>query len=525
MTEEHRSGAPTAAPHASSREVSRAVAVLISSATAFGALIVFLYFALIDPVPVDDAALRSLETGSVVTFAVVGAGILVGAIIMVVWLGRPIRVWLRRIEDGAPAAGLPPNVARLVLLWPIIGASLVAAGSLVVAVFFAILYDDPGNFVGIAIGGAVGTTIVYFGTDLIWRRQVPTFFPDGDLSAVRTFRLLVRRRLLVAFLLIGGLTPTLLVVLSLARTRSVLDAENPQAIVDNLVLMQLFILGVGLVTGVITAVLVARAIVEPLDALQAAMRRVEGNELDTRVVVTTNDELGYLGERFNAMTAGLRQGERVRELFGLYVSAEVAQAAVDTGAGLGGTLVECSVVFSDIRDFTTLSERMSPDRLVDVINRYMTAMVSVVVEHGGVVTRFAGDSILAVFGTPLNPMPDHADRAVQAAMGMRRALASFNEAETAEGLPNLESGVGIATGPAIAGNIGGRERIEYTVMGDTVNLAARLEDKTKDVGAPILMSAETYRALGDERDLRATAMTDVAIKGKHDPVTVYALPD
>lgn len=525
MTDQHRSVAATTAPQASSQEISRRVAILISSATTFGALIVFLYFALIDPVPVDDAAVRSLATGSIVTFAVVGVVILVGAIAVVVWLGRPIRTWLRRIEDGTPASDLPPDVARLVLLWPIIGASLVAAGSLAVAVFFTILYDDPGNFVGIAIGGAVATTIVYFGTDLIWRRQVPTFFPDGNLSAVRAFRLLVRRRLLLAFVLIGGLTPTLLVVLSLARTRAVLGAENPQAIVDNLALMQLFILGVGLVTGVITAVLVARAIVDPLDALQAGMRRVEGKDFDARVVVTTNDELGYLGERFNAMTAGLRQGERVRELFGLYVSSEVAEAAVDSGAGLGGTLVDCSVLFSDIRDFTTLSERMSPDRLVDVINRYMTAMVSVVVEHGGVVTRFGGDSILAVFGTPLNPMADHADRAVQAAIGMRRALASFNSAAAADRLPHLESGIGIATGPAIAGNIGGRERIEYTVMGDTVNLAARLEDKTKDVGAPILMSAETFHALEPARDLPTRALMGVAIKGKRDPVTVYALSD
>jgi adenylate cyclase len=202
----------------------------------------------------------------------------------------------------------------------------------------------------------------------------------------------------------------------------------------------------------------------------------------------------------------------------------VAKAAVETGAGLGGTLVDCSVIFSDIRDFTTLSERMPPRQLVELINRYMTAMVSVVVEHGGVVTRFGGDSVLAVFGTPLNPMRDHADRAVRAAFGMRQALASFNQEETATRLPNLESGIGIATGPAIAGNIGGKERIEYTVMGDAVNLASRLEDRTKDAGFPILLSDATYHALTDPRPA-ATTLTDVQIKGKRDRVTVYALLD
>ncbi|MFC9918707.1 adenylate/guanylate cyclase domain-containing protein [Agromyces binzhouensis] len=509
----------------SSGEISRRVALLFTGASVVGALIVFLYFALIDPMPVDDDAVRSLQTEGIVTFAVVGLVILGGALAMVIWLGRPIRKWLGLIEAGTPASEMPPKVARLVLTWPLIGASLVAVSSLLVAVFFAILYDDPGNFVGIAIGGAVATTIVYFGTDLIWRQQVPTFFPDGDLSSIPAFRLLVRRRLLLAFILIGGLTPTLLVVLSQVRTRAVLEAGNPQAILDNLIVVQLFILVVGLAAGLITAVLVARAIVGPLEALETAMGRVEDNELDTTVAVTTNDELGYLGERFNFMTDGLRQGERLRELFGLYVSAEVAQAAVETGTGLGGTLVDCSVVFSDIRDFTTLSERMPPARLVDVINRYMTAMVSVVVDHGGVVTRFGGDSIMAVFGTPLNPMGDHADRAVRTALGMRRALAAFNRDATVDGLPNLEAGIGIASGPVIAGNIGGRERIEYTVMGDAVNLAARLEDRTKDAGAPILMSAETYRALDGRRDLPARALTDLRIKGKRDPVTAYAISD
>ncbi|MGR2751933.1 adenylate/guanylate cyclase domain-containing protein [Agromyces arachidis] len=120
-------------------------------------------------------------------------------------------------------------------------------------------------------------------------------------------------------------------------------------------------------------------------------------------------------------------------------------------------------------------------------------------------------------------MPDHADRAVAAAFGMRRALASFNEAETTERLPNLESGIGIATGPAVAGNIGGRERIEYTVMGDAVNLAARLEDRTKDAGAPILVSAETYAALDRLRDVRAKALAEMRVKGRRAPVTVYAL--
>jgi adenylate cyclase len=509
----------------SSPGTSRKLMALIFGANFFGALIIFLYFSVIDPLPVHGVAVRPLETGDILTFGIAGAVIFAGAFALLSRLGRPIQDWLRFIEAGTPAAELPPGVARLVLVWPLIVASLVAATGLLVAIFFSLLYDDPGNFVGIAIGGAVTTTIVYFGTDLIWRQQVPTFFPEGNLSVVPAFRLWVRRRLLLAFLLIGGLTPVLLVLLTQVRTRALLDAGPPQAILDNLILVQLFILAVGLAAGVITAVLVARAIVGPLQVLQEAMGRVEKNELNTRIVVTTNDELGYLGERFNAMTDGLRQGEKLRKLFGLYVSPEVAQAAVETGAGLGGELVSCSVMFSDIRDFTTLSEQMPPGRLVELINRYMTAMVSVIVHHGGLVTRFGGDSILAVFGTPLNPMSDHADRAVRTAIAMRQTLAAFNLEQTVVRLPVIESGIGIASGPVIAGNVGGRERIEYTVMGDAVNLASRLEDRTRDTGFPILVSSETYRALSAVPGRGARSLTGVQIKGKRNRVTVYALSE
>ena len=509
----------------SSRSISRNLVALIFGANFFGALVIFLYFRVIDPLPVGGAAVRSLETEDIVIFGIASVVIFVAAFTTIGRLGRPIQNWLELIEAGTPASELPPSVARLVLNWPLIVASLVAATGLLVAIFFAVLYDNPANFVGVAIGGVVTTIIVYFGTDLIWRQLIPTFFPDGNLSVVPAFRLWVRRRLLLAFILIGGLTPILLVILSQARTRALLDAENPEAILDNLILVQLFILAVGLVAGVITALLVARAIVGPLQVLQEAMGRVEKNELDTRVVVTTNDELGYLGERFNSMTDGLRQGERLRELFSLYVSSEVAQAAVETGAGLGGELVNCSVMFSDIRDFATLSEQMPPKRLVELINRYMTVIVSVIVKHGGVVTRFGGDSILAVFGTPLNPMSDHADRAVRTAIEMRRALAAFNQEEPVARLPTLETGIGIASGLVLAGNVGGKERIEYTVMGDAANLASRLEDMTKDTGFPILVSDETYQALNEVPDVGTRSLTDVQIKGKRDRVTVYALSD
>ena len=252
------------------------------------------------------------------------------------------------------------------------------------------------------------------------------------------------------------------------------------------------------------------------------MRRVKELDFDATVPVTTNDELGYLIEGFNRMTGGLRQGERMRELFGLYVSPEVARAAVESGAGLGGELVQCPVMFSDLRDFTALTERLPPHDLVELINRYVSAMVEEIVRQSGVVTRFGGDSILAVFGSPINPMVDHASRAVQAASGMRQALAAFNQLQEGS---HLENGIGIASGLVVAGNVGAKERIEYTVMGDAANLAARLQDLTKEIDHPILLSDETFRALNGDWGFTMDKISQVAIRWKQDPVTIYTLSD
>jgi adenylate cyclase len=316
-----------------------------------------------------------------------------------------------------------------------------------------------------------------------------------------------------------------LVTLSLSRSGALIGSPNPEVVLRNLVIVQIFILVASLLASVGIANFVSRAIIEPLRALQDAMGKVQDNNLDASVPVTSNDEFGYLGERFNDMTAGLRQGEQLRRLFGLYVSPEVAQAAVETGAGLGGQLCECTIMFSDLRDFTSLTERLTPETLVDLINRYMTAMVSAIVDHGGVVTRFGGDSILAVFGSPLNFMTDHAAQAVNAAFHMRQALQNFNQNARSDPSANgrqpvLENGIGIATGPVIAGNVGGKERIEYTVMGDAANLASRLEGMTIEFKYPILISAETFDAIGT---LNARKFPDVPVKGKAKAVTIYGL--
>lgn len=499
--------------------------MLTVGTAAVGALLAFLFLTVINPLPQGEAPLQELTSGGIILFVVVAAVAFPTLGLLSQRLSRPIQIWYERLQSGTPAAELPVDVARRVLNWPFINAAVLVLGWIPVAIFFGVAFRSPINVIGISVSAILTITVTYAGTDLLWRRIIPVFFPDGQLSKIPAYRLAVHRRLLWAFLLVGLVTPFLLITVSLSRSRALIDSPNPEAVFRNLIVVQVFILAASALASVGTANFVTRAIIEPLRALQDAMGKVQENDLDARVPVTSNDEFGYLGERFNDMTAGLRRGEQLRRLFGLYVSPEVAQAAVETGAGLGGQLSECTIMFADLRDFTSLTERLAPEALVDLINRYMTAMVSIIVNHGGVVTRFGGDSILAVFGSPLNAMPDHAQQAVSAAFQMRQALQDFNQSAagnpSANGRqPVLENGIGIATGRVIAGNVGGKERIEYTVMGDAVNLASRLEGLTTDFGYPILISEETFNAVGP---LNARQLPAVPVKGKAKPVTIYGL--
>jgi adenylate cyclase len=237
--------------------------------------------------------------------------------------------------------------------------------------------------------------------------------------------------------------------------------------------------------------------------------------------VTSNDEFGELVEGFNAMVQGLRQEEVIRRLFSVYVTPEVAEHAIAHGAELGGQLSAATVLFSDLRSFTALTERTEPDRLIAMLNRYFQAMSAVIVRHGGFVNKFGGDSLLAVFGSPLNPIDDHAGQAVVAAQEMVRALADFNVDQARRGEPAVRFGIGVATGPVVAGNVGSEDRLEYTVIGDTVNLASRLEAMTKTAGTPVLISGTTADALGAAPAL--APMGEIVVRGKAEPVAVYTL--
>lgn len=215
-----------------------------------------------------------------------------------------------------------------------------------------------------------------------------------------------------------------------------------------------------------------------------------------------------------------REKRRIKHIFSRFVSRDVYDhLLVDpTGVRLGGQRREMSVLFSDIRGFTTVSERGQPEEIVAQLNEYFTRMVEVVFHHQGTIDKFVGDMVMALFGAPLED-PDSADHAVGAALDMLAALADLNRGWTAEGRPALDIGIGINTGEMVAGNIGSEQIMSYTVIGDAVNLGSRLESLNKQYGTHIIVSEQTRGRLKGQYDIHA--LGSVVVKGKSEPVTIY----
>jgi adenylate cyclase len=499
---------------------------LIVVANGMGAILVSIYFSMIAPTPEGESAVVQATFAQMIPSLVATGVLLAAGTIMMRAADRFHKKWALHLEAGGDPSLVPDEAKREVLNYVPWVAVTSLTMWLIAGVFFSGDFENwnPQGFFGtFAVGGILTCGLVFFASEVIWRPMIPMFFPHGIPRSLKAFRLNVMGRLLIVFLLSSIYPIGMLSYIAIERAGMMLIAPNPETILQNLIVAVVFVLIVALATSAGLAILVTRLIVHPIDTLQEAMERVEQNDLDINLPVYSNDELGYLTERFNAMVVGLKRAEQLRNLLNVYVSPEVARAAIEQGASLGGQVVDCSVLFSDIRGFTAISEQMPPDRLIEMLNRYMTAMVEVIIRHGGMVNKFGGDSLLAVFGTPLNPSADHSGQAVRAAIGMREALAQFNESQKQINAPELQIGIGIATGEVVAGNIGGKGRIEYTVIGDTVNLASRLQSLTKELHRDILLNDTAFNLSKGKLSFNVEALPPVDVRGKQEPVNVFAI--
>ena len=227
-----------------------------------------------------------------------------------------------------------------------------------------------------------------------------------------------------------------------------------------------------------------------------------------------------LRARVGASLEKKRLRDRQRELFRKFATAEVAEELLKSGLALGGKHVEASVMFSDIRKFTSLTETLSPADTIELLNSYYTLMFDAIGGQGGIVNQMLGDGLMAIFGAPL-PRPDHRQRAVSAALEMQELVAGFNREQAARGGAEIRIGIGIASGPLVAGFTGTEQRVTYTCVGDTVNLAAHLEAHTKVLGQPILIDENTRAGLAD--GLRVETHGSVQFKTRSRVETVYSV--
>jgi len=262
----------------------------------------------------------------------------------------------------------------------------------------------------------------------------------------------------------------------------------------------------------------------PLQELMERMEETAQGHFDTPALVRTKDEMGYLAERFNQMQQGLAEREKVKQLFGRYLTTEVSEAILGGEVSLEGQLVNATILFADIRDFTAISETLSPRETVAFLNSYLNDMIEIVMKHQGIIDKFIGDGLLAVFGAPL-PREDHAELALQAALDMQRRLQNLNEERSREHTFPIKIGIGLHSGPVIAGNLGNSSKMEYTVIGDTVNVASRIEGLTKEHHSALLISEETWNLTSPQtrNTLAAQKKENITIRGKSGPLNLYDL--
>ncbi|HOF33844.1 MAG TPA: adenylate/guanylate cyclase domain-containing protein [Spirochaetota bacterium] len=264
----------------------------------------------------------------------------------------------------------------------------------------------------------------------------------------------------------------------------------------------------------------SKTITKPIRRLVSISNEIRNGKFDISVKSKSRDEIGILSESFEDMARGLAEREKMKDAFGKFVNKEIADMILKNELKLGGERKTAAVFFSDIRSFTSISENLQPEEVVEFLNEYMSIMVECVNKTNGVVDKFIGDAIMAVWGTPISRGNDTAN-AVEGALMMREALKKFNKGRGSAKKPVINIGCGINTGPVLAGQIGSHDRMEYTVIGDTVNLASRIESLNKPFCTDILVSSDSYNLVKDL--YLCEPMEKISVKGKKDPQQIYAV--
>jgi adenylate cyclase len=446
--------------------------------------------------------------------AAVAEGVVILAVTYAVireWrLARPIIDWIRAGRPEEDALGVwrcAVTMPRQLVLAN--GWRAFAIVALPVAVYATVEFGLPAYGGAIVFAGAmvaVGYAAIlhFFSSELFMRpvlediaRHLRRDFGGARLGVPLRWKLL-------------GALPLINVITGVVASGLSTDGS---ASLDDLGLDVVVAVGVAFTISFELVLLVTRSILRPVDDLLEATEAVKRGDLSARVPVVSGDELGALAGSFNEMMEGLSERERLRMAFGSYVDPEVAERVLEEGELLEGQERDVTVMFVDVCDFTARAEGSTPRETVAFLNQFFDVVVPCVLQHGGHANKFLGDGVLAVFGAP-DRLPDHADRAVSAARAVANAVAERFRGE-------VRIGIGISTGPAVVGSVGGGGRLEFSVIGDAVNVAARVQAHTREIGAVVLLSEATLSAM-NMRDSGVYAKGEAELRGIADPVRLYS---
>ena len=301
---------------------------------------------------------------------------------------------------------------------------------------------------------------------------------------------------------------------------STIDADRAFEAVYLIQAENLKIMVLVLIVAFLFVYFFSRSLSAPIRRLVRATHQIEQGNFQVDIQATSRDEIGTLTNSFIDMARGLEERQKIKNTFGKFVNPQIVNLALQNELRFGGERRECAVLFCDLRNFTEMSESREPEEVLSILTEYFSHMVDRVHGRGGVVDKFIGDAIMAHWGALVTSENDTAN-AVWAALAMREALLELNREVLNDRGINLQFGVGINTGPVLAGQIGAETRLEYTVIGDTVNLASRIEYLNKHFGSDILISRASYLQVSDL--FRFERMPPIQIKGKSKPETVYAV--
>jgi adenylate cyclase len=441
---------------------------MLVSTNVISAIVVVVISVFVVPAPGPSAGMVLALLVAVPVY--VAAAVVVGATIGTTMSLRALR-WAT--AEREPDAYERRTALKVPVRLTFLQAAMWAAATVLFTLLALVLQPERAVSTGLTVGiaGIVGCGIAYLLTEFAFRpvsaralageplKDRPRGVGVGDRMVIFWF---VGTGAPVVGLLVGGLL-------------ALLDEDTSKT---RLALISLVVAGVVLTSGLFITVLNARSVVAPIVSVRDALLAVERGDLEREVVVYDGTELGQLQAGFNQMVHGLREREQIRDLFGRHVGHEVAQAAAELGeVELGGESRVVSVLFVDLVGSTTFAIEHPPAEVVAMLNRFFGIVVDEVDRRRGLVNKFIGDAVLAVFGAPV-ALADHATAALSAARAMSDRLAAE--------VPELGAGIGVATGEVVAGNVGHHRRYEYTVVGDAVNTAARLTELAKDVDGRLL---------------------------------------